>query len=346
MQIGSIDIRPSHPCFVIAEIGVNHNGEVDLAHQLIDEAVRVGANAAKFQTFIPAELASKSALRAPYQHVNGGGNTDQLSMLDKLAFAPNVFSELKAHCEAAGMVFLSSPFDNGSIDFLDALGIAAFKIPSGELTNLPFLQRISACGRPIILSTGMATLAEVRDAMQAIADAGEPPVAILHATSAYPTAPTDINLRAMQTLSETFGCLVGLSDHSDGIAIPIAATALGANIIEKHFTLDRAMPGPDHMASLDPDGFFRMVQGIRDVELAMGDGIKRPRESEREVAMVVRKSLVAAWDLLAGDEISEDMLKAKRPGYGISPSELQAVLGRRLRTDVPRDDLLDWKHLE
>jgi N,N'-diacetyllegionaminate synthase len=346
MQIGAVDIGPPHPCFVIAEVGVNHNGNIELAHRLIDRAVQAGANAVKFQTFTPEDLTTGKAARAAYQLDDGEGHEDQLSMLRGLALAPDAYTELKRHCEASRVVFLSSPFDEKGVKILDGLNVHAFKVPSGELTNLPFLKRIAACGRPVILSTGMATLQEVEDALSAIDNAGAPPVTILHATSAYPAAPEDINLRAMKTLSQAFDRPVGLSDHSAGTAIPIAAVALGACIIEKHFTLDCNMPGPDHRASLEPEGFLAMVEGIRQIEAALGDGVKVPAESEREIALVVRKSLVAAHDLAVGVVLSEDMLKAKRPGHGIPPSELQAVLGRRLRTNVASDELLEWAHLE
>ncbi len=279
------------PCFVIAEAGVNHNGEPKLAHALIDAAAAAGADAVKFQTFKADRLALASAPKAAYQKRNQPGEESQLAMLRRLELEDGVVGELVAHCREKGILFLSSPFDEESADFLDALGMAAFKVPSGELTNAPFLRHLAGKGKPLIVSTGMADMAEVEAAVAAIRASGAPPLALLHCVSAYPADPADCNLRAMGALERAFRVPVGWSDHTTGIDVAIAAVALGAAIIEKHFTTDRALPGPDHAASLEPGELAALMTAVRRVESALGAGVKRPSASEA----TLRASPAKAW---------------------------------------------------
>jgi N-acetylneuraminate synthase len=313
-------IGPGHPCFVIAEAGVNHNGSIDLGRQLIDVAVEAGADAVKFQTFKADKLASASAPKAKYQIDNTGTTESQHEMLRRLELTGEMQNAMAAHCRERGILFLSTPFDADSADELDALAVPAFKIPSGEITNLPLLRHIARKNKPMIVSTGMSWLGEVEAALHAIASEGNDAVAVLHCVSNYPASPSDINLRAMATMSDAFRIPVGYSDHSSGIEIAIAAAALGATIIEKHFTIDRKLPGPDHVASLEPDELREMIRAIRAVEAALGDGIKRPAPSEANTADVARRSLVAA--------------KAIAAGTVLTPSMLPQIVGRTLRTAV------------
>jgi N-acetylneuraminate synthase/N,N'-diacetyllegionaminate synthase len=316
------------PVFVIAEAGVNHNGDAELAHRLVEAAADSGADAVKFQTFDPAALASASAPTAAYQRSAGAGQ-DQQAMLARLALPADAWPALQAHAAELGLVFLSTPFDDASADLLDRLEVPAFKVGSGELTNTPFLERLARRGRPMIVSTGMADMAEVAAAVDAIRGTGNSHLALLHCVSAYPAEPGDANLRAMQTLRAAFGVWTGWSDHTPGIELPIAATALGAAIIEKHLTLDRTMRGPDHHASLEPAEFRAMIDAIRTVEVALGSGDKRPTAAERDVASVARRSLHWARDLAAGQSIGGDDLVAVRPGTGLAPGRAPDVVGRR-----------------
>ncbi len=346
ISIGSRQVGPGLPCFLIAEAGVNHNGDPDLARRLVDAAVAAGADAVKFQTFSAERLATAAAPQADYQRRNTGIEESQRAMLHRLELTAEAHRELMARCRERGILFLSSPFDEEGADLLDALGVLAFKIPSGEITNTPFLAHVARKGKPLILSTGMSTLAEVDTAVTIIRQAGNPPLALLQCVSNYPAAPEDINLRAMATLREAFQVPVGYSDHADGIEIALGAVALGACIIEKHFTLDRALPGPDHKASLEPAELAAMVQGIRRVELALGDGVKRPANGERNTASVARKSLVAAGDLPAGCVLRRDHLAIRRPGTGLPPGRLESVLGRRLRRALAAGAVLTEDLLE
>lgn len=328
------------PCFVIAEAGVNHNGEPALAHVLIDTAAAAKADAVKFQTFHAERLALASAPKAAYQEGNGPIGESQLDMLRRLELPDGVVRELAAHCRDRGILFLSSPFDEESADFLDTLGVAAFKVPSGELTNSPFLRHLAGKGKALIMSTGMADMAEVEAAVDTVRAADDPPLALLHCVSSYPADPADCNLRAIAALAETFGVPVGWSDHTTGIDIAVAAVALGAAILEKHFTTDRALPGPDHRASLEPGELAAMVAAVRRVESALGSGVKRPAASEAATAGVARKSLVAVRDLAAGTVIAATDLAARRPGTGIPPSRQGDLLGRRLKINVAVGELL------
>jgi N-acetylneuraminate synthase/N,N'-diacetyllegionaminate synthase len=321
------------PCFVIAEAGVNHNGDVSLAHKLIDAAREAGANAVKFQTFSADALATESAQKAAYQTTSTGAGS-QRDMLRALQLGAEDFRALQEHCYGSGLVFLSSPFDEGSIDLLDAMGVPAFKVPSGELINTPYLAHMARKKRPVILSTGMATLDEVEQAIDVLDPNGASDIVLLHCVSAYPADYADINLRAMTTLANAFKRPVGLSDHSLGIAVPIGAAALSACMIEKHLTLDRTTVGPDHSASLEPAEFHRMVEAIRQVEAALGDGAKVPRAIEEDTARVARKSLHARRDLAVGAVITEDSVIIARPNTGMPPAMWPQIIGRTLRRKV------------
>jgi N-acetylneuraminate synthase/N,N'-diacetyllegionaminate synthase len=333
-------IGPGASCLVIAEAGVNHNGDLALAHRLVDIAAEAGADAVKFQTFRTDRLVTADAPKAAYQEVATGGDESQRDMLRRLELSAEAHGELAAHCARRDLLFLSTPFEEESADFLERLGVPAFKVPSGELTNLPFLRHLATKGRPLIVSTGMATLEEVGAAVDAVRNAGAPPLALLHCVSAYPAVAADSNLRAMDTLARTFGVPVGWSDHTLGIEVALAAVALGAAILEKHFTLDRTLPGPDHRASLEPGELAALVTQVRRVESALGDGRKVPTAAETDTARVARKSLVAARDLAPGTRLGPDDVAVRRPGTGISPAHLDQVLGRRLVRAVPVGGLL------
>jgi N,N'-diacetyllegionaminate synthase len=316
------------PAFVIAEAGVNHDGDLDVAHRLVDAAADARADAVKFQTFVPEALAAASAPTAAYQRASEEGD-DQRAMLARLALEPDAWQSLQAHANDKGILFLSAPFDDASADLLDRLDVPGFKVGSGELTNLPFLDRLARKGRPMIVSTGMATMPEVAAAVDAIRGTGLSQLALLHCVSAYPAAASDANLRAMATMRAAFGLQTGWSDHTPGIELPVAATTLGAAIIEKHLTLDRGRRGPDHAMSLEPDAFAAMVQAIHTAESAIaGDGTKRPTDAEREIAVVARRSLHWARDLPAGALIEEGDLIAQRPATGLSPARTPALVGR------------------
>ncbi|MBM3561209.1 MAG: N-acetylneuraminate synthase [Alphaproteobacteria bacterium] len=331
--IGERHVGDGSRCFIIAEAGVNHDGKVEDAHRLVDAAAEAGADAVKFQTFDADALATADAPKAAYQVETTGAAESQRDMLKRLELPREAHAALKAHCEQRGLVFLSTPFDPGSIDFLVRLGVLAFKTPSQEIINLPYLRQIARYRRPMIVSTGNSTMAEVDIAVATI-EAEQAPFALLHCVSQYPAAAAATNLRAMVTLKAAYGVPVGFSDHSVGTAIPIAAAALGAKIIEKHYTLDRSRAGPDHRASLEPGELASMVRDIRLVEAALGDGRKRPAPGEPELGRAARKSLVAARDLPAGTVLDAEAMAAKRPGTGISPALIDFVIGRRLRRPV------------
>ncbi|CBS91515.1 N-acylneuraminate-9-phosphate synthase (plasmid) [Azospirillum lipoferum 4B] len=317
-----------------------------MAHRLIDVACEAGADAVKFQTFVADRLVTADAPKASYQKVNTGRDDPQYGMLRSLELSPETHHELQAHCREAGILFLSSPFDEESADFLADIGVPALKIPSGELVNLPFLDHCARLKLPLILSTGMADLAEVAVALETIERAGAADVVLLHCLSNYPADPAETNLRAMATLEAAFDRPVGYSDHTEGIAIATAAVALGAAVVEKHFTLDRSLPGPDHAASLTPDELSAMVRAIRSVESALGDGRKRCMDSERDTRAIARKSLTAAISLAAGTVLERSHLIALRPGTGLPPADLDRVLGRRTRQDIPAGTLLAMDMLE
>lgn len=327
---------------VIAEAGVNHNGDLQLALQLVDAASRAGADVVKFQTFQANKLVTEHALQASYQQDVLGQSQTQLAMLQQLELPYEHHLHLVRHCRKSGIEFLSTAFDLPSIELLASLKLKRWKIPSGEITNLPYLRQIGAQGQPIILSTGMANLGEIEAALAVLQQAGTPRnrITVLHCTSAYPTPPNEVNLRAMQTIAQAFGVAVGYSDHTEGIAVPIAAVAMGATVIEKHLTLDRNLRGPDHKASLEPDDFAAMVRVIRTVEQAIGDPTKRPTAHEQANMTVVRKSLVAARPIRAGELFSEHNLTTKRPGTGISPMQWDAWIGKPASRDFAANDLI------
>jgi N,N'-diacetyllegionaminate synthase len=338
------------PTFIIAEAGVNHNGDTALALALVDVAVSCGADAVKFQTFNADRLVRRGANKADYQR-NQTGAGDQHSMLRKLEMSEDVHHALEQHCAKAGIEFMSTPFDEVAADFLVELGMRRIKIPSGEITNHPFLGHLASKGLPLILSTGMATLAEVQEAVSVISETRKAsghlnPLAesltILHCTSNYPALASDVNLRAMATLGEATGLPVGYSDHTAGIAVATAAVAMGACVIEKHFTLDSNLPGPDHKASLEPDALKAMVSQIREVEAALGSTEKSPTSSELPVRELVRRSVTLACDVTEGQLLSKENLTLLRPGNGIAPKALPQVIGLRARRDMPAGHTLSW----
>jgi N,N'-diacetyllegionaminate synthase len=345
VEIAGRPVGPGQPCFIIAEAGVNHNGSLEMAHKLVDVAVQAGADAVKFQTFKTERLVTPDASKAEYQRQTTDAAESQYDMLRQLELSPKVHQELMAHCLEKSILFMSTPFGEESADLLDDLGVAVFKVPSGEITHLSFLTHIARYGKPMIVSTGMSYLGEVEAAVRAIEQAGNSKLVLLHCVSNYPADSVDVNLRAMHTLATAFGVPVGYSDHTLGIEVALAAVALGACVIEKHFTLDRNQVGPDHRASLEPDELRRLVQGIRTVEAALGHGRKEPVDSEVDTAAVARKSLVAAQDIPAGATLTPEMVAIKRPGTGLPPTMHPHVVGRIARTVIPAGTLLTWELL-
>ena len=327
---------------IIAEAGVNHNGNLAVARRLIDVAADAGADLVKFQTFSADRLVIASAEKAEYQKAAGGGES-QHAMLRRLELTREMHEALIEHCKSRGIEFFSTPFDRESVDLLADLGLDCFKIASGEITNLPLLRHVGRRGGRVILSTGMASLAEVRAALAALEAAGTPRdrITVLHCNTEYPTPMADVNLRAMLTMRDELGVAIGYSDHTAGIEVAIAAVALGASVIEKHFTLDRNLPGPDHKASIEPAELKAMVAAIRNIEKAMGDGVKRASVSETKNMAVARKSLVAARAIRAGEPFSEDNVAVKRPGTGVSPMRWDDVIGRKATRDFAPDELIE-----
>ena len=340
IQVGDKSIGAGAPVFVIAEAGVNHNGDLEMAKRLIDVAIKAGADAVKFQTFKAETLVTATAPKAEYQTQTTPVDESQLEMLRKLELSNEDHDELSAYCRRTGILFLSTPFDEDSADLLDALSVPVFKISSGDLTNTPLLEHVAKKRKPVILSTGMADLAEVRDAVETLNAAGCDEVVLLHCVSDYPADPADVNLRAIQTLRKTFNLPVGFSDHTQGLEVALAAAALGASVIEKHFTLDRNLPGPDHRASLEPDELTRFVSGIRTVESSLGSGEKVPTAREIETAKVARRSIVATQTIPAGTIVERNMIAAKRPGTGLPPARLNSIVGRKTRIEIPVGTLL------
>lgn len=323
---------------IIAEAGVNHNGSLALAKQMVDAAAETGADYIKFQTFVPDKLVSRFAQKADYQKKNTGSGESQLEMLEKLALTQNDFIELNRYCRKKQTGFLSTPFDLESIDFLNTFDMDFWKLPSGEITNLPYLEKIGRTKKPVVMSTGMSSLQEVKDAVEVLRKSGTEEITLLHCNTQYPTPVQDVNLRAMQTLEKELHLPVGYSDHTQGIEIPIAAAAMNACVIEKHFTLDRSMEGPDHKASLEPGELKAMVQAVRNVELALGNGRKEPSPSERANISVVRKSIVAKCSIKKGDTFTEENLTVKRPGNGISPMHWHEMIGKQAKRDFAEDE--------
>ena len=334
---------------IIAEAGVNHNGSLDLAKKLVDVASEAGVDYVKFQTFKAETLVSRTAKKAEYQQRNiNDGDDSQFAMIKKLELNVEMHKVLIDYCQHKHVKFLSTAFDLDSIDLLNELEIDLFKIPSGEITNLPYLQKIGAIGKPVILSTGMANLGEIEAALTVLIDAGTDrgSISVLHCNTEYPTSMEDVNLKAMLTIGEAFKVQVGYSDHTLGIEIPVAAVAMGATIIEKHFTLDKTMEGPDHMASLEPDELINMVKAIRNIEKAMGNGIKRPSASEAKNMEIARKSIHIAKHLSVGHVLTMDDLLMKRPGSGISPMQINSVLGKSVTVALQEDDMLNWNQMQ
>jgi len=331
--------------FIIAEAGVNHNGSVDLALELVDAAKAAGADAVKFQTFRADRLATPVAQKAAYQERTTAITESQFEMLRRLELDESAHRRLIDRCRQVGIQFLSSPFDEQSADMLAAMDVPAFKVPSGEITNLPFLRHLAHKRRPVILSTGMSTLSEVQDAVRLFEAEGVVELKLLHCVTEYPAPYREVNLRAMCTLQSAFGLPVGYSDHTEGIEIAIAAVALGAEVIEKHLTLDRTFPGPDHSASTEPDEFKQMVTSIRHVEQSLGNGVKSPAPCELPNISVARKSIVASRALSPGHRLGSYDLEIKRPGTGLAPKFLPELIGRTLRKGLAKDELISWDHL-
>lgn len=328
---------------IIAEAGVNHNGDIELARRLVDVAAEAGADLVKFQTFDADRLVGRDAGKAPYQEVGTGSGETQHQMLRRLELSVAMHEQLIAHCGRRGIGFFSTGFDIESVELLVRLGQQMIKIPSGEITNLPYLRRVGALGRDVILSTGMASLAEVGQALAALEAAGTPlaRICVLHCTSEYPAPFESVNLRAMPAMGARFGVRFGYSDHTRGIEVATAAVALGASVIEKHFTLDRTLPGPDHQASLEPAELAAMVAAIRNIESALGDGEKRPMAGELQVKPYARKSLVASRNIRKGEAFGPDNLATRRPGTGISPMRWDEIVGLAAPRDFSAGELIE-----
>jgi N-acetylneuraminate synthase/N,N'-diacetyllegionaminate synthase len=335
----------SDSVFVIAEAGVNHNGSLAIARRLVASAKEAGADAVKFQTFKAEALATRVAPKAAYQRNLTSASESQFDMLKRLELSESAHVELMGFCGEIGIQFMSSPFDEQSANLLENLGVTCFKLGSGELTNLPLLAHVARKAKPIILSTGMATLGEVEIALDVVRKNGDPDITLLHCVTQYPAPVAEINLRAMLTLRSAFGVPIGYSDHTEGSEVAIAAVALGAQAIEKHFTLDRSMEGPDHQASMEPGDFASMVQAIRRIHLALGDGIKRPAPCEIANIPIARKSLVAARSIAKGTVISRADIIIKRPGNGIAPGDLEKIVGLRAAADLQPDEVITWDAL-
>jgi N,N'-diacetyllegionaminate synthase len=329
---------------IIAEAGVNHNGQLGLAEKLVDVAAEAGVDYVKFQTFKADKIVSRSAKKAEYQMANMHDNDDsQYDMLKKLEMNDNMHRHLIHYCNKKGIRFLSTPFDLDSISYLESLGIRLGKIPSGELTNLPFLRKMSRSFDELILSTGMSTMKEIEEAILALKDTGfdTTKLSILHCNTEYPTPMQDVNLNAMLSIRDKFGVRIGYSDHTLGIEVPVAAVAMGAQIIEKHFTLDKNLPGPDHKASLEPSELIAMVKAIRNIEKALGDATKEPSPSEMKNMAIARKSIIALKNIRKGEVLSEENITVKRPGTGISPMKWDAVIGTKAIRDFSADELIE-----
>lgn len=344
VKIGDRIIGDNQPCFIIAEAGVNHNGDINLAKKLIDAASKAGVDAIKFQVFKTNDLIGVDTKVLPYQKKAIPGVKSQRDMLKRLELSYADFIKLKKYCDKKKIIFLATAHTTESVDFLGNI-VLAYKVGSGDLTNLPFLRNIALKKKPIILSTGMSTLSEVDEALRVIIKGGNRKIVLLHCTTSYPCPVEDIHLRAMQTLARKFKLPVGYSDHSIGFLAPVIAVSLGAYVIEKHFTLDKNMPGPDHKASLEPGELKEMVRLIRGTEKALGQNVKKPTLSEKKIMALVRKSLTAAIDIPRGVIIREYMLSIRRPGNGISPKDIDRVVGKRARVSIKKNELLLWSRI-
>ncbi|MBE6059800.1 MAG: N-acetylneuraminate synthase [Clostridium sulfidigenes] len=327
--------------FIIAEAGVNHNGSVEIAKKLIDEAVIAGADAVKFQTFKAENLVTKNASKAEYQKQQTNGDESQLDMLKNLELSFEEFIELNKYCVKKDIEFLSTAFDYDSIDFLNSIGMKIWKIPSGEITNLPYLIKVASFRTPIILSTGMSNIEEIRDAVSVLRENGSTEITVLHCTTEYPTPYRDVNLNAMHTIKSQLDLPIGYSDHTKGIEVSIAAVALGATVIEKHFTLDKNMNGPDHKASIEPNELKEMIQAIRNVQISMGSSEKKLTESEKSNVLIARKSIIAKRNIKKGEVFTKENLTIKRPGNGISPMKWFEVIGKTAIRNFEEDELIE-----
>lgn len=327
--------------FIIAEAGVNHNGDINIAKKLVDEAVLAGADAVKFQTFKAENLVCRNASKAEYQLDTTDKDETQFDMLKKLELTEKMHVELINYCQNKDIMFLSTPFDIDSLHYLVNLGLDIIKIPSGEITNYPLLKEVGKTQKKVILSTGMSTLGEIRSAKRVLMEYGCKDLIVLHCNTEYPTPYRDVNLKAMYTIREELGVRVGYSDHTPGIAVAIAAVALGAEVIEKHFTLNRNMNGPDHKASLEPNELKEMIRAIRNVEASLGDGVKKPSESEKKNIEIARKSIVAKCNIAKGTLLNGENLTTKRPGTGISPMEWNCVIGQKAKRDFDMDEMIE-----
>jgi N-acetylneuraminate synthase len=349
VEIDKYRIGAGYPCFIIAEAGVNHNGDMNTAHRLIDAAVKAGADAIKFQSYVTEDLITFDAPKADYQVETTGANSSQYEMLKALELSAKQQMELKDHCDEANILYLCTPYETSSADLLERMNVSAFKVASTDTTNIPFLRYLARKGRPAIVSTGLSTLGEVEQAVNTLRQEGlTDKFVLLHCTAAYPAPIHEVNLRAIQTMQQAFQCPVGFSDHTTGIGASPWAVALGACVIEKHFTLDRNLPGPDHRVSLEPDTFRQLIKTIRDLEAALGDGIKCPTNSELPNKPKMQKSLVAAHQISKGQVIKETDLTCKRPGEGLPPIWFDRIVGRLAKIDVAKDSLLllssvDWE---
>ncbi|GIM45489.1 N-acetylneuraminate synthase [Collibacillus ludicampi] len=343
IRIGNKTIGEGQPVFIIAEAGVNHQGDLNIARRLVDIAVEAGADAVKFQTFKAEKIVTRTAEKAEYQKETTGTNESQFEMLKRLELGFDQHLVLKSYAEERGILFLSTPFDVQSVNWLEELNVPLYKISSGDLTNTVLLHRIAATKKPVILSTGMATIEEIQEALDVLREID---VCLLHCTTSYPTPFEDVNLRAMQTLRSTFQKITGYSDHTLGIEVPLAAVAMGAQIIEKHFTYDKKAEGPDHHASLSPEELKLMIQGIRRVEKALGTPKKELSPSEVKNRNLARKSVVTSRPIKKGTILTEDMLTVKRPGTGLPPKTFHQLIGKRVKEDLPADYLIDWKDVD
>lgn len=344
IKINSKLIGLGQPCFIIAEAGVNHNGSLKIAKKMIDSAKSAGADAVKFQTFKADDLVIPETQMAEYQRNNLKKDISQNEMLKKLELPFSAFRKLKKYCDQKNIIFLSSPHTESAVDFLDAL-TPAYKIGSGDLTNHILLEKIAKKKKPIILGTGMATLKEIRLAIQTIKKSGNNKIILLHCTTNYPCPLWQVNLTAMQTLKKQFNLPIGYSDHTLGSLVPIMAVSLGAVIIEKHFTLSQSLPGPDHKASLEPKTLKDMIKKIRQAEIALGTSAKKPTKEELEIKKYIRKSIVAIVDIPANTKITKNMLAIKRPGTGISPKEIQKIIHKKTKKDIKKNELISWQKI-
>lgn len=339
-------IGEGQPTFIIAEAGVNHNGDISIAKKLVDAAVEAGADAIKFQTFNVDKLITEGAAKPSYQIRTTGGGSSQYEMLKQLELSEDDFKQLKEYSDKIGITFLATPYDSTSADFLDNLGVEAFKVASCDITNIPLLEHLARKKKPIILSTGASTLGDIESALLTLYSLSNKKIILLHCVTCYPAKFEQTNLRVLKTLGQAFQLNVGYSDHTQGYFVPIAAVALGAAVIEKHFTLDRSMKGPDQPTSLEPGELKLMIEGIRIVEKALGKYIKHPSKEELEARANLRRSIVAAVDISQGSTLTEDMVDIKRPGTGISPANLKRIIGAKVRRNIAKDELLSWDVIE